>query len=211
MEGDLEYYQQLAIRYLRPPTPPEPGEVSIIMEPDIISDPAPPVIIRQQQQQARTPDPIIIREAPPQIPPPVSPIHITIPGKRLEPPPRKVIIERLPVNKKPQKVLVDRWLPYKKQKRKVFLKRKTASSEMKYALPKNVIVQWEAPQVNITQAVKYLGVVDANPYEYHKAYGASFKFESDFPAFARNIPIPIDIKPKPLEWKKSTDSEFEGK
>jgi hypothetical protein len=38
---------------------------------------------------------------------------ITISGKRLPPPPRKVIIERLaPLPTKPQSVIIERWLPY---------------------------------------------------------------------------------------------------
>lgn len=48
---------------------------------------------------------------------------INISGKRIPPPPRKVIIERLaPLPTKPQSVLIERWLPYPQLKRKVIFK-----------------------------------------------------------------------------------------
>jgi hypothetical protein len=38
---------------------------------------------------------------------------ITISGKQLPPPPRKVIVERMPpIPSKPQPLIVERWLPY---------------------------------------------------------------------------------------------------
>jgi hypothetical protein len=43
----IEYVQELAIRYLQPPTPPPPGAILIAQEPDIPAAPAPPLIIRQ--------------------------------------------------------------------------------------------------------------------------------------------------------------------
>lgn len=47
-EQRLEYVQELAIRYLRPPTPPPPGEILISQECNSLTPPAPPLIIRQQ-------------------------------------------------------------------------------------------------------------------------------------------------------------------
>lgn len=47
-QRQVEYIQQLAIRYLKPPTPPTPGDIIITQEPDISVEPAPPIIIRQQ-------------------------------------------------------------------------------------------------------------------------------------------------------------------
>ena len=211
IQSDLEYYQELAIRYLRPPTPPTPGDINIIIEQDIITDPAPPIIIRQEPEQPQTPtEPIIFREAPPAIPPTPSPIHINIPGKRLSPPPRKVVIERFEqIEKKPKKIFIDRWLPYERQKRKVFFNKKN-ESEIKFTESKNVIVQWEAPQVNITQAVKYLGVIDADPEKYQKTYGMALKCKKDLPKFVKDIQIPIHIEPRVLPSEKSSDCEFEG-
>jgi hypothetical protein len=87
---ELNYIQELAIRYLRPPTPPKPGDVVIVQEPNKETSSAPPLIIRQQPARAATPEPLVIREAPPKQPPIIGKKLIIISGKRLPPPPRKV-------------------------------------------------------------------------------------------------------------------------
>ena len=91
---NIEYIQELAIRYLRPPTPPAPGEIVITQESDYATKPAPPLIIRQQPLRTETPEPLVIREVPPVPPKAVGLKSITISGKRIPPPPRKVVIER---------------------------------------------------------------------------------------------------------------------
>ena len=162
----LEYVQELAVRYLRPPTPPAPGEIVITQEADFRSGPAPPLIIRQQPARAATPEPLVVREAPPAPPPQLGVKRIAISGRRLPPPPRKVVIERLaPLPAKPQNVIVERWLPYAAQRRRVLFNR-AAEVRAEVAAPRNVIVQWTAPAVNVTQEVKHLGVIRANPAEY---------------------------------------------
>ena len=65
---NLEYVQELAIRYLKPPTPPLPGEIIITQEKNTCAAPAPPLIIRQQPPRPDTPEPLVIREAPPEAP-----------------------------------------------------------------------------------------------------------------------------------------------
>lgn len=65
------YNQEIAIRYLRPPTPPPPGPILIQQEPNISLPPAPPLVIRQQPARPSTPPPLVIREAPPPPPPQV--------------------------------------------------------------------------------------------------------------------------------------------
>lgn len=57
----VEYVQELAIRYLRPPTPPPPGEIIIQQMADVVTPPAPPLVIRQQPPRPITPEPIVIR------------------------------------------------------------------------------------------------------------------------------------------------------
>jgi len=122
VDRTIEYVQELAIRYLRPPTPPAPGDIVITMEANVVTGPAPPLIIRQQPARASTPEPLVVREAPPQPPPAVGTKRITISGKRLPPPPRKVIIERLaPLPTKPQNVIIERWLPYSEVTKSLFL------------------------------------------------------------------------------------------
>lgn len=67
-EQQLVYQQEVAIRYLRPPTPPAPGEILIQQELNTVTPPAPPLIIRQQPPRPTTPQPLVVREAPPQPP-----------------------------------------------------------------------------------------------------------------------------------------------
>lgn len=55
----VEYIQELAIRYLRPPTPPAPGEIIITQEVNSLTPPAPPLIIRQQPPRPTTPEPLV--------------------------------------------------------------------------------------------------------------------------------------------------------
>ncbi len=62
----------------------------------------------------------VIREAPPSPPEQIGRKVITVSGKRLPPPPRKVVVERLaPLPTKPQSVIIERWLPYSQVKRRV--------------------------------------------------------------------------------------------
>jgi len=63
----------------------------------------------------------VIREAPPEPPVHIERKIVTIKGNSaLDAPPRKVIIEKLPqLPAKPQPVIIERWLPYKEQKRRV--------------------------------------------------------------------------------------------
>ncbi len=56
----LEYVQELAIRYLKPPTPPAPGEIVIKQEANLCTPPAPPLVIRQQPPRPDTPEPLIM-------------------------------------------------------------------------------------------------------------------------------------------------------
>jgi len=210
IEQQIEYVQELAIRYLRPPTPPAPGEIVISMEADKVTGPAPPLIIRQQPARAATPEPMVVREAPPQPPQPVGPKRITISGKRLPPPPRKVVIERLaPLPSKPQNVIVERWLPYGEVKRRVIFNKAPAVSAQ-VATPRNVIVQWEAPSVNIRKEVKYLGVIKANPAEYVQRYGASLKVHTALPQFVKDIRTPSDVGVLAADYTAESVYELEG-
>ena len=70
-EQQLVYHQEVAIRYLRPPTPPAPGEILIQQEGNSFAPPAPPLVIRQQPARPTTPPPLVVREAPPAPPPAV--------------------------------------------------------------------------------------------------------------------------------------------
>jgi hypothetical protein len=209
-EQQVEYVQELAIRYLRPPTPPAPGEIVITQEANTNTGPAPPLIIRQAAARADTPEPLVVREAPPQPPAPVGPKRITISGKKNPPPPRKVVIERLaPLPSKPQHVIVERWLPYAESKRRVVFN-KAAEVKAEVATPRNVIVQWEAPSVNVRKEIKYLGVIKANPAEYVQKYGAELKVHTSLPQFVLDIKTPSEVGQLAAEYQASSLYELEG-
>lgn len=206
----VEYVQELAIRYLRPPTPPAPGEIVITQEANFNTGPAPPLIIRQAAARADTPEPMVVREAPPQPPAPVGPKRITISGKRNPPPPRKVVIERLaPLPSKPQNVIIERWLPYAETKRRVIFN-KAAEVKAEVAAPRNVIVQWESPSVNVRKEVKYLGVIRANPAEYVQKYGASLKVHTALPQFVLDIQTPSDVGVLAADYRAKSVLELYG-
>ncbi len=186
LKQKLEYVQEMAVRYLKPPTPPAPGEIIIKQEPNKPVAPAPPIVIRQQPPRPCTPEPLVIREAPPPAPPMCGRKVITISGKQLPAPPRKVVIERMPpIPSKPQSVVIERWLPYTEQKRRVIFQK--APPDPVVCKPKNIIVQWEAPEVCIKKDVRHLGVIRANPCEYVQKYGCSLKQPCDLPQFVRDI------------------------
>jgi len=209
VQQQLEYVQELAIRYLRPPSPPAPGEIVIKQEGNTLTPPAPPLVIRQVPARAVTPEPLVVREAPPQPPQPVGRKLITISGKRLPPPPRKVVIERLaPLPSKPQSVIIERWLPYADNaKRRVIFQKGPADSVT--VKPRNVVVQWEAPSVVIKKEYKYLGVIRANPAEYVSQYGASLKMSADLPQFVLDIKTPEGLV-LAANYKYNTLYELEG-
>ena len=185
----VQYVQELAVRYLRPPTPNPPGEIIIRQEANKLTPPAPPLVIRQQPARPLTPEPLVIREAPPQAPPAIGRKLITISGKRLPPPPRKVVIERLaPLPAKPQTVLIERWLPFAVPKRRVIFQ--AAPPDPIVIQPKNTIVQWATPDVSVSKEFKYLGVISANPSEYVQTYGAALKQTQDLPDFVLEIKNP---------------------
>ncbi len=211
IEQSIEYIQELAIRYLRPPTPQSPGDIIITQEKNLSCGPAPPLIIRQTAARPQTPEPLIIREAPPTPPLPIAQKRITISGKRNPPPPRKVVIERLAqIPPRPQNLIIERWLPYAEQsKRRVIFNKAAKSPEV--VNPRNMIIQWEEPKVNVKQEVKYLGVIRANPVDYVQKFGSFLKVHTDLPKFVLDIATPDEIGTLAADYKsKNLVHELEG-
>lgn len=69
-------------------------------------------------------------------------------------------------------IIIERWIPYN-----VLANRKTivqrAEEPKPYPKPRNVIIQYEAPQVRIVRQFQRLGVTPENPQEYVQRYGTS--------------------------------------
>lgn len=102
-----------------------------------------------------------------------------------------------PVPPKPQSILIERWLPYPRLKRRVILLKSKTSKTKEEEKPHNVIIQWDSPQVNITREFKYLGVIRANPSEYESRY--KDKLVSNLPHFVSEIKLPNE------KWLENSD------
>lgn len=98
-----------------------------------------------------------------------------------------------PLPNKPQSIIIERWLPYKKVKRRVIFARSSDTGSFS-PKPKNIIVQWQTPQVRIQKEFKDLGIVKANPLEYVQRYGASLKRALELPKFVKEIKPPNGIE-----------------
>lgn len=185
----VTYKQEVAVRYLRPPTPPPPGPLVIKEVRSPAMPPAPPIVIRQRPPRPATPPPLIIRERPPQPPPQLAPKVVTKPLPPPPPPPRRVIIERMPpLPPKPQSIIVERWLPYKQQKRRVIYQK--APPVQAPAPQKNLIIQWEGTQARVVKEFRNLGIVKADPSTYVQQYGTQLRPTQGLPDFVKALPTP---------------------
>ena len=110
---------------------------------------------------------------------------------------------------KPQPVIIERWLPYEQQKRKVIFNRSSAPQPA-VVKPRNLIIQWEAPKVEIKQEIKYLGVVRADPVEYLQKYGDSLKVPSGLPKYVLDITTPEGLGKLAAEHRAKHVHELEG-
>ncbi|CAF0908673.1 unnamed protein product [Didymodactylos carnosus] len=185
----VTYKQEVAVRYLRPPTPPPPGPLIIKEVRNPALPAAPPIVIRQRPPRPATPPPLIIRERPPQPPAQLGPKLITKPVPPPPPPPRRVIIERMPpLPPKPQSIIVERWLPYKQQKRRVIYQK--APPVPPPAPQKNLIIQWEGTQARVVKEFRNLGIIKADPNAYVQQYGSQLRPTQGLPDFVKVLPTP---------------------
>lgn len=124
---------------------------------------------------------------------------------------KKVVIERLaPIPTKPQNVIIERWLPYAEQRRRVIFNKPTQADPVPMP-PRNVIIQWESPDVTVTKNIKYMGAVQADPVEYVKMYGSQLRVSDDLPQFVKDIPTPEEIGTLAADYKTRSLVELEGK
>ena len=161
----IRYKQGIAVKFLKPPTPEQPGDIIIQQEPDVQAAPVPPLLVQQRPTLPDKPAPLVLREKPPQEPAPIPPKLITLAGKILPPPPRRLIVERLPILPPlPRDIIVERWLGYNDRVRRVIYK--PAPKLIPAPAPKNTIIQWASPDVQLDREYKYLGGARTNPAQY---------------------------------------------
>ena len=188
----IRYQQSLSVRFLEPPKAPKPGDIVVKQLPNRQVAPAPPLIVRQAPPKPASPAPLILREQPPRVPEPVSEKVVFVPGKVIPPPARKVVVERLPtIPPKPQSVLLEKWLPLKSQKRRVVYQR--AEKDCVLPNPRNLVIQWEAPEVEVQREFKNLGTQLADPEEYSRRFGTDLLRHEDFRKAASNLGAPEDV------------------
>jgi len=183
------------LRFLQPPAIPPPGPL-IIKEVRPPQPPAPPpLVVRQRAPALPQPPPLILRERPPQMPAAVASQTIIRKLAALPVPPRSVITEKLPaLPAKPRDIIIERWVPYgAMQKRRTIVQR--AAAAVQYAAPRNVIIQYEAPQVRIVRQFQRLGVTAENPQAYIARYGAQLRDSVTLVQEARQAGVVEDISP----------------
>ncbi|CAF0986539.1 unnamed protein product [Brachionus calyciflorus] len=204
----IRYAQKIGIRYLEPPEIEKPGNLIIRQLPNKQIPPAPPLIIRQIPRKPPTPPPIYIRDAPPKPLPKVNEEIINIPGKILPPPPRQLIFEKLPpLPPKPQTVIIDKWLPYKPQKRKIIYENLQHLS-IEEKSPKNILIEWDKPEVEIERQVINLGVFKVDPQEYTALYGKEFNRSEELNQILNSIKMPPAPFQNNVNIKNKTNSFY---
>ncbi|UJR14834.1 hypothetical protein I4U23_001819 [Adineta vaga] len=191
----ITYTQNIKIRFLQPPAIPPPGPLIIKEVRPPQPPPPPPLVVRQRAPPRPTPPPLILREKPPAIPAATGAQTVIRKLPPLPLPPRSVIIERLPPTPpKPRDIIIERWIPYN-----VLANRKTivqrAEEPKPYPKPRNVIIQYEAPQVRIVRQFQRLGVTPENPQEYVQRYGTSLYDSQTLVQQARAAGVIEDISP----------------
>jgi hypothetical protein len=191
----VRYTQEVAVRYLNPPQPPKPGDL-VIVERQSQIPPAPPVVLRQEACQPKTPPPQVYREAPPRRPAQIPQQVVEVEGTPVPPPARRVVLEKLTsLPPKPQNVLIEKWLPYKPQKRRVVYQR---SCRQVPPNPRNLVIEWEAPDVEVEKVCRELGVVNADPEEYVRRYGNELRQPNQIPDLCPSSP-PQQPEPCPCQ------------
>lgn len=188
----IRYQQEVAVRFLEPPKPPKPGDIVVKQLPNRQIAPAPPLVVRQAPPRPSTPAPLVIREAPPKAPQVVSEQVVLVPGKVIPPPSRKVVVERLPpIPPKPKNIFLEKWLPFKQAKRRVVHQRPEPDCVLPN--PKNVVIQWEAPEVEVRRVFKNLGKTVASPDEYLRRFGTELLKHEDFKKAASKLGAPEEL------------------
>jgi hypothetical protein len=85
-------------------------------------------------------------------------------------------------------IIVERWLPYKQQKRRVIYQK--APPIQAPAPQKNLIIQWEGTQARVVKEFRNLGIIKADPGTYVQQYGSQLRPTQGLPDFVRGLPQP---------------------
>jgi hypothetical protein len=184
----LEHKQTITYKYLKPPSPAQPGDLVIKQENESLAPCPPPLIVRVSPTERKQAEKVIIREEPPKPPEKIQAQTLTIPG-RVVVPRRRVVIERLPeISKPPAEIVVERWLDYPKRHRNVIFQ--PGARVAPQPAPRNSVVEWEKPQIEVKRTFRYLGVEEADPNEYMAKYGRELVSANDLPELVGEFKVP---------------------
>ena len=199
LNQSVNYVQPVTVKYLKPPCPPKTGEIIIKQECDMRLPQAPPLIIRQRPNEPLTPEPLVLREQPFEAPSELDRKVISVPGKVLPPPPRRLIIEKLPMlPNKPRPIVIEKWLPCEPQTRTVkFIQ---ADRTENWRSEKNLVIIWDGLKTKVTKELHNLGTVRACPEEYVQQHGGSLVSHYQMKSFIQeqNLSLPESTEHDPL-------------
>ncbi len=183
----------VSLKFLKPPLPEKPGDITIIQEPDVQAAPEEPLRVVQKPPLPPTLPPRIFREKPPKPPVAIPTKYLTLPRKVLPPPPRQVIVERLPeLPQLPPDIIIERWLGYKKRQRRVIFRPATPLKLL--PVPKNVLIQWDSPDVVLTKEKISLGIEITDPVEYAAKNATNLVESNQLPPEVYAIEPPAGLK-----------------
>ena len=178
---NIDSIEELAMEYL--------NQSSFIKQKTIkTSPPAPPVV--KKSTNTNPLQYLFIPRASPKPKTQIEPKLVTIFTKQNPPTPRKILFEHEPMPNQPSKAQYEKSSSYRKLKAKIIQQKEKIQNKIK---PKNVIVQWEPPELVIKKDIIYLGVVRTDPDEYVKKYGPSLKAPEDLPSYVNAIKTPEGI------------------
>jgi hypothetical protein len=165
-EGRVTLTQNVSLKFLKPPTPEQPGDITIRQEPDIQEPPLPPlhIIQKPERNNIETPEPLVYREKPPKPPSAIPPQVIHIPGKVVQRP-RRVIVEQFAAKPpKPAPIIVERWLAYPKQTREVIFEQKPPPIYLDFSdLPEEAACNFQNQHQQVIEEVISHSSIDTIP------------------------------------------------
>ncbi|CAF0742742.1 unnamed protein product [Rotaria sordida] len=175
-EADEQVYkQQVYLRQYQPPTP-DPIDIQIqeiIVKPKIQRPPIHVYVGPTQDRDAqRTPSPILIKSAPPQLPPssgePI--VYNKYVPLDYKPPRQQIIIHRYPeMPPKPRPIVVEQWLPNKPAPKRVTYRHVNRDELLQSEARQqhNRFIEYTKPHTTVELEIVRLPIIKLKPEEYH--------------------------------------------
>ena len=89
-----------------------------------------------------------------------------------------------------QDIVIERWLGYETRTRNVVYQEATTAF-ITVEPVKNILIQWETPDVDIMQKYTYLGIEEMNPWKYIARFGASLVSAANLPPEVHEFVTPV--------------------